>query len=45
MGESRVNLNANGAGDFTNAHILFKGSIGIRGWEQALAVYPEPKSP
>ena len=41
MGESRVNLNANGAGDFTNAHILFKGSIGIRGWEQAVAVYPE----
>lgn len=41
MGESRVNLNQNGAGDFTNAHILFKGSIGIRGWEQAVAVYPE----
>lgn len=41
IGESRVNLNQNGAGDFTNAHILFKGSIGIRGWEQAVAVYPK----
>ena len=38
MQESKVNLNANGAGDFTNAHILFKGSIGIRPWENALAL-------
>ena len=40
--ESKVNLNANGAGDFTNAHILFKGSIGIRPWENALALTAEP---
>jgi hypothetical protein len=43
--ESKVNLNANGAGDFTNAHILFKGSIGIRGWENALALTAEPVTP
>ena len=42
MQESKVNLNANGAGDFTNAHILFKGSIGIRPWENALALTAEP---
>lgn len=40
--ESKVNLNANGAGDFTNAHILFKGSIGIRPWENALALTAAP---
>ena len=40
--ESKVNLNANGAGDFTNAHLLFKGSIGIRPWENALALTAEP---
>ena len=40
--ESKVNLNANGAGDFTNAHILFKGSIGIRPWENAVALTAEP---
>ena len=42
MQESKVNLNANGAGDFTNAHILFKGSIGIRPWENALALTATP---
>ncbi len=42
MQESKVNLNANGAGDFTNAHILFKGSIGVRPWENALALTAEP---
>ena len=42
MQESKVNLNANGAGDFTNAHILFKGSIGIRPWENALVLTAEP---
>ena len=38
-GQQRVNVNNNGAGDFTNVHTLYKGSIGIRPWENAVAVY------
>lgn len=43
--ESKVNINKNGASDVTNAHILFKGSIGIRPWENALVLTAEPVEP
>lgn len=42
---SKVNYNMNGAGDFSNAHILFKGSIGIRPWENALVLTAAPAAP
>ena len=41
QGQSRVNVNENGAGDFTNVHTLYKGSIGIRPWENAVILTRE----
>ena len=35
---NKVNINNNGAGDFTNTHIIFKGSIGVRPWENAVRI-------
>lgn len=40
--ESRMNVNPNGAGDFTNYHLLYKGCIGIRPWENAVAITTTP---
>lgn len=45
QGESKINSNANGAGDFTNFHILAKGCIGIRPWENCVAITTAPASP
>lgn len=39
VGSYRVNLTKNGAGDFTNEHLIWKGGIAIRPWENALRVY------
>jgi len=36
----RVNLSRNGAGDFNNVHLLYKGTIGIRPWENAVRIIP-----
>lgn len=35
-GQTRVNVNQNGAGDFSNLHTIYKGGIGIRPWENAV---------
>lgn len=35
----RINLSKNGAGDFVNEHLIWKGGIAIRPWENALRVY------
>jgi len=35
----KVNLSKNGAGDFTNEHLIYKGAVGIRPWENAIRVY------
>lgn len=43
-GQSRVNVNENGAGDFTNTHTIYKGSIGIRPWENAVVVTRDGES-
>ncbi len=38
QGEARVNVNQNGAGDFSNTHIIYKGAIGVRPWENAVII-------
>lgn len=38
INEYKVNPAPNGAGDFTNYHILWKGTIGIRPWENAVRI-------
>lgn len=40
LGSYRVNYNVNGAGDYENYHLIFKGSIGIRRWENAVRIVP-----
>ncbi len=39
--EYRMNLDKNGAGDFTNVQIIYKGAIGIRNWENAIVVFAQ----
>jgi len=45
QGESKINSNTNGAGDYTNFHILYKGCIGVRPWENCVAITTAPASP
>ena len=37
-GSYKVNMNTNGAGDFTNTHLIYKGAIAVRPWENAVRV-------
>lgn len=34
----RVKYNGNGAGDFDNYHLIYKGSMGVRKWENAIRI-------
>lgn len=38
IGSYRVNLSRNGAGDFANEHLLWRGAIAIKPWENALRI-------
>lgn len=40
QGSYKVKVNQNGAGDYDNYHLIYKGSIGIRGWENAVRILP-----
>ena len=37
-GSYKVNMNTNGAGDFTKTHLIYKGAIAVRPWENAVRV-------
>lgn len=41
IGSYKVNLTKNGAGDFTNQHLLWKCAIGVKPWENGVRVYLE----
>lgn len=38
VGSYKLNMSPNGAGDFTNAHLIFKGSIAVRPWQNAIRI-------
>lgn len=38
MGSYKVNMKPNGAGDFQNIHLIYKGSVAVRPWENAIRV-------
>ena len=38
MGSYKVNQAFNGAGDFTNMHLIYKGSVAVRPWENAIRI-------
>ena len=38
MGSYKVNMAKNGAGDFDNVHLIFKGSVAVRPWENAIRI-------
>lgn len=38
MGAYKINLSKNGAGDFINEHLIYKGGIGIRPYENAVRI-------
>lgn len=38
MGSYKVNMATNGAGDFDNVHLIFKGSVAVRPWENAIRI-------
>ena len=38
LGSYKVNFAQNGAGDFDNIHLIFKGSVAVRPWENAIRV-------
>lgn len=38
IGSYKVNITRNGAGDFTNQHLLWKCAIGVKPWENAIRV-------
>ena len=38
MGSYKVNMARNGAGDFDNVHLIFKGSVAVRPWENAIRI-------
>lgn len=37
-GSYKVNMQQNGAGDFVNTHLIYKGAIAVRPWENAVRV-------
>lgn len=37
-GSYKVNMNTNGAGDFVKSHLIYKGAIAVRPWENAVRV-------
>lgn len=38
VGSYKINQNLNGAGDFVNSHLIYKGCIAVRPWENAVRV-------
>lgn len=38
MGSYKVNMQKNGAGDFDNIHLIYKGSVCVRPWENAIRI-------
>ena len=38
IGSYKVNMAKNGAGDFDNIHLIFKGSVAVRPWENAIRI-------
>ena len=38
VGSYKVNMQANSAGDFTNTHLIYRGSVAVRPWENAVRV-------
>ena len=38
VGSYKVNMQANAAGDFVNTHLLYKGCVAVRPWENAIRV-------
>lgn len=38
VGSYKINMTANGAGDFRNAHLIYKGAVAVRPWENAIRV-------
>lgn len=38
MGSYKVNMSRNGAGDFENIHLIYKGSVAVRPWEDAVRI-------
>lgn len=38
MGSYKVNMSKNGAGDFDNIHLIYKGSVAVRPWENAVRI-------
>lgn len=39
IGEYKVTTDINGAGDFRNYHVLYKGAIGYKPWKNAVRLY------
>lgn len=40
-GTYKVNLNMNGAGDFTNAHMVYRGCCAVKPWYNACSIVPK----
>lgn len=38
IGSYKVNQDFNGAGDFTNMHLIYKGAVAVRPWENAIRI-------
>ena len=38
VGSYKINMTSNGAGDFRNAHLIYKGAVAVRPWENAIRV-------
>lgn len=38
IGSYKVNMAKNGAGDFDNIHLIYKGSVAVRPWENAIRI-------
>ena len=38
MGSYKVNMKPNGAGDFQNIHLIYKGAVAVRPWENAIRI-------
>lgn len=41
LGEYKMTSDYNGAGDFRNYHLLFRGAMGIKPWRSAVRIYNE----
>lgn len=44
IGSYKVNLTKNGAGDFTNQHLLWKCAIGVKPWENGVRIYLDERT-